>query len=78
VENIPEWLERRLDAVAARLFAEYRGHTEVPESRLRTVIAKARHHYGSGCVYEFAPIVIERAIRDELDALASTTGRYPG
>jgi hypothetical protein len=73
VGAIPEWLERRLDAVTTRLFTEYRERTEVPEPRLRAVIDKARDRYGAGCVLEFAPIVIERAIRDELDA-ASPAG----
>jgi hypothetical protein len=71
VANIPEWLEKRLDNVAARLFAEYRDHTEVPESRLRSVIEEARLSYGGGCVHEFAPLVIERAIRDQLRSVGA-------
>jgi len=78
VGEVPEWVERRLDTVAARLFAEYRRQTRVPEPRLRAVIDEARDRYGAGCVREFAPIVIERAIRDELAGLGIGPGRAVG
>jgi hypothetical protein len=74
VTNPPtlETLEQRqvtqhLDDLGARLLAEYRKKPDFAEDRVIQTIKLARDRFSDVRIHAFLPILIERAVRRELD-----------
>jgi hypothetical protein len=60
-----EGIERQLDRLALRLLAEVAGDPE-RELRVRHGLAEARLRFRSATVRDYLPILVERAVRQQL------------